>query len=263
MFEQERVVVRLQQRVNREQSVRVCFLSGSHGRNAGDDYSDLDVALLFTDEASRERAWQERRTFVRSVLPYLSAKSFDADHIRPYFHIALYSNGSKADYRYETVDGLLPNPWDRDIHILKDAVGWAAPFLDASAQVSRPEPSIVANDLFALDERFWVMFWDVYRLLLRGDHEKPFTIYLELLHFSLPTLLTLLPASHMAHQGLLRASYAENTRATLQHMARLLDAYIAARTAVVEQYGLAFQPDKRLETSIRQLVEKTQTALNE
>jgi hypothetical protein len=34
---------------------------------------------------------------------------------------------------------------------------------------------------------------DIYRLLRRGDHDKPFSIYLELLYFILPDLLQLLP----------------------------------------------------------------------
>jgi signal-transduction protein with cAMP-binding, CBS, and nucleotidyltransferase domain len=89
MFEQDRVLLRLQQRVLAEPEVLVCFLSGSYGRGEQDAFSDLDVAMVFADEDSRETAFEQRRDFVRSVLPYVPAKSFDAAHVRPYFHIAL------------------------------------------------------------------------------------------------------------------------------------------------------------------------------
>ena len=184
MFEQERVLVRLQQRVMSEGDILVCFLAGSYGRREADPYSDMDVALVFADEAARERAWRQRRAFVQSVMQYVPAKSFDAEHVRPYFHIALYSNGTKADYRYELQDELSPNPWDRDIRILKDHNGWAERYQSDCARALLPQPRLSAAELTALDERFWIMLWDAFRLLLRGDGDKPFTIYLELLHFS-------------------------------------------------------------------------------
>ena len=60
------------------------------------------------------------RDFTHSVLAYVPAKSFDAAHIRPYFHIVLFSNGTKADFRYETAASLQPNGWDSELKILKD-----------------------------------------------------------------------------------------------------------------------------------------------
>ena len=61
MFEQDRVLVRLQQRVMSEGDIVACFLSGSYGRRENDAYSDMDVALVFADETARERAWRQRR----------------------------------------------------------------------------------------------------------------------------------------------------------------------------------------------------------
>jgi hypothetical protein len=256
MFEQDRVILRLQQRVNQEPAIRVCFLAGSYGRNANDDFSDLDVALIFADEANRELAWRERREFIQSVLPYVSTKSFDATHVRPYFHIALYSNGAKVDYRYETLQSLLPNPWDRDIRLLKDSAGWGDRFRAATAQTAMEQPRISTAELAELDDRFWVMFWDVFRLLLRGDHDKPFTIYLELLHFSLPPLLHVLPLEEPVRQNLLRASFSHDTQATAVQMAKLLRAYLAARAKVVERLHLAFVPNNPFENEIMRMVER-------
>lgn len=255
MFEQNRFIVRLQQRVVQEPAVQVCFLAGSFGRRTEDDYSDLDVALVYADAAARDAAWTDRREFVQSVLPYVPAKSFDAAHVRPYFHVALYSNGAKADYRYESKETLQPNPWDRELRILKDD-GWGERYRMACAQEGRTMPRLEAETLARLDHRFWVMFWDVYRLLLRGDTDKPFTVYLELLHFTLPPLLRVLPPEDAAYQGLLAAQYGEDAGATLAHMRRLLDAYLAARAAVIRRYNVGYRPGSAFERSIRRLLER-------
>jgi hypothetical protein len=256
MFEQERVIVRLQQRVLADPMIAVCFLAGSYGRRGEDGYSDLDVALVFTDAAQREAAWEKRRDFVQAVMPYVPAKSFDGAHIRPFFHIALYSNGSKVDYRYETKAELQPNPWDRDIRILKDDHGWAEQFQQASGAAMIPQPRITTAELTALDERFWVMFWDAFRLLLRGDHDKPFTVYLELMHFTLPTFLRVLPPEEPARQALLKAKFDSDTKATANHMKQLLDAYVGARTAVIRRLHLDFVPNASFENQITQIVQR-------
>jgi predicted nucleotidyltransferase len=254
MFEQDRVLVRLQQRVMSKADVMACFLAGSYGRRQNDPYSDMDVALVFADELTRERAWRQRREFVQSVMQYVPAKSFDAEHVRPYFHIALYSNGTKADYRYELQSELQPNPWDRDIRILKDRDGWAERYQDDCSRALLPQPQLSAAELTALDERFWIMLWDAFRLLLRGDSDKPFTIYLELLYFTLPPLLQILPPENPARAPLLRAQFSQDTKGTVVHVADLLQAYLKARTAVVNRLQLDFNPDTRFETAVQNLI---------
>lgn len=254
MFEQDRVLVRLQQRVISEADVLACFLAGSYGRRQNDPYSDMDVALVFADEATRDRAWRQRREFAQSVMQYVPAKSFDAEHVRPYFHIALYSNGSKADYRYELQDDLIPTPWDRDIHILKDHNRWAEQYQAACARALLPQPQLTAAELSALDERFWIMLWDAFRLLLRGDGDKPFTIYLELLHFTLPPLLQILPVEDPTRLPLLQAKFSQDTQATAVHLHNLLQAYLQARTAVIQRLHLDFSADTRFETAVQTLI---------
>jgi hypothetical protein len=257
MFEQDRVIVRLQQRVMVDSDILVCFLAGSYGRRTEDAYSDLDVGLVFADEARRDGAWRQRREFVRSVTPYVPGKSFDAGHVRPYLHIVLYSNGAKADFRYETQASLTPNPWDRDLRLLKDSQGWGAAYQAQCQQMVQMRPTLSSQELTALDERFWVMFWDVYRQVLRGDSRKPFTVYLELLNFTLPPLLQVLPPEDPAYAGLLNALYAPNDmRATAVHLRRLLDAYLAARAAIVRRLNLAFMPDSAFENQMKRVVER-------
>lgn len=256
MFEQDRFVVRLQQRVMREADVQVCFLSGSFGRNTADAYSDIDIGLLFADEAARQRAWADRREFTHSVLAYVPAKSFDATHIRPYLHIVLFSNGAKADFRYETVTSLQPSGWDRDLKILKDRIDWAPGFLQQAAGMGTTQPAISGRELRALDERFWVMFWDVYRQVRRGDTVKPFAEYLTLLAATLPPLLGLLPTDDAAHTGLVDLQYTQDAAVTVKHMRRLLDAYRAARAAVVQRYRIAYTADGAFERSLERALSK-------
>ncbi|MCL4872046.1 MAG: aminoglycoside 6-adenylyltransferase [Anaerolineae bacterium] len=246
MNELDRVYIRLQQRVASEALVVACFVSGSVGKRTHDPFSDLDVALVFRDGYTREQAYRERRSFGQSILPYVPAKSFDANHVRPHFHIILFSNGVKVDLRYETVD-LEPNPWDREIRILKDNAGWAERFQAASAALALPKATITDAMLTDLDNRFWVMFWDVTRLIKRGDSSKPYPIYLQLLHFTIPQLLSLLPPEHQAYQGLLQTGYSREAKATLAHLRQLLDAYLKAREAIIQRHHLLFTPNHPFE----------------
>ena len=257
MFEQDRFIVRLQQRITREEAIVACFLSGSFGRRTSDAFSDLDVGLVYTDDETRDVAWHKRFEFVKDVLPYVPAKSFDADHVRPYFHIALYSNGAKVDYRFESQTNLIPTTWDREIRILKDTGGWAQAFADRCSQTFSPPPRISREEMTRLDHRFWVMFWDIYRLLLRGDADKGFSIYLELLHFTLPPFLRILPPEDASRKALIVASYDYDTRATLAHMRSLLDAYQEARSAVIRRTNVAFIPNSGFEQAIRRLIERS------
>jgi hypothetical protein len=256
MFEQERFIGRLQRHVVAEPAVKVCFLSGSFGRRTEDAYSDVDVALVYRDEPARVTGWEQRRAFIQAVMPYVPSRSFDAVHVRPFFHTALYSNGTKVDYRFETLDSLKPNPTDREIRILKDSEQWGEQFQAASARLAPAQPYISPQDLQVLDERFWVMFWDVLRLLKRGDTAKPFTIYLELLHFSLPPLLAALPPEDPAHQGLQRANFGRDAGATARDLVDLLNAYLAARSAVIRRQNLPPWNHATFESEIRRLATK-------
>lgn len=258
MYEQDRVIVRLQQRVLGEPAILACFLTGSHGRRAGDAYSDLDVTLVFADDATRETAFNRRWEFVRSVLPYVPAKSFDAEHVRPYLHIALYGNGTKADYLYVAQAEMTPSPWVREIRILKDHEQWAERLQQESARLplTVTRATISSEALARLDERFWIMFWDAYRQVLRGDHDKPFLVYLQVLSFTLPELLQLLPAEDPAYQGLLHLYFSHDAQATAAHMRQLFAAYLQAREAIIRRHNLVFAANAAFEKGIQRLIQK-------
>ncbi len=256
MFEQERFVGRLQRHVGADPKVLVCFLHGSFGRRAEDAYSDVDITLIYAGPAEREAAWAGRREFVSAVNPYVAVRSFDADHVRPYLHIALYGNGTKADYRFETKESLLPSPIDREIRILKDDGRWAEQHQAASSRLAPAQPYISPADLLDLDNRFWVMFFDTLRQLKRGDADKPFGTYLRLLTFSLPPLLEALPPEDPARRGLVQVAYSRDAAATARNMGQLLEAYLAARAAVVRRQNLVFPINTAFESEIRRLVER-------
>jgi predicted nucleotidyltransferase len=256
MFEQERVIGRLQRRVLAEASIIACFLSGSYGRRADDDYSDIDVALIYADDFARDRGWAAREEFAKSVMPYVPLKAFDGGHIRPNFYLTLLSNGSKIDYRYESAESIAPNPWDSQIRILKDSDGWAERYQADSARLSKPQPAISSSDLIELDQRFWVMYWDALRLLARGEYDKPFPIYLEILSLILTSLLNVLPPGDPAREGLINADYSRDTKATVKHFADLMGAYLAARQAIVQRYHLQPVGDQAFESEIRRNIQK-------
>lgn len=254
MFEQDRFIVRLQQSVVRAADVESCFLAGSYGRRTEDAYSDLDVVLVFADEAARDAAWAERRTFAQAVLPYVPARSFDAG---PYLHSALYSNGARVDYRYLARENLGPDPAYREIRILKDNAGWAEGYQAQSARVLPVQERMEAATLEQIDNRFWVTFFEVYRLLLRGDADRPFVVYVGLLADTLPPLLEALPPEDPAYQGLLHAYYdSGDVKATLKHLRRLLAAYLAARSAVIRRHTVGFVPDSSFERGVQRLLER-------
>lgn len=256
MFEQERVIGRLQRRVIEDPDIVACFLSGSFGRRSSDSYSDLDVALVFPDDSTLTLAWRNRVRFAQSIMPYISLKAFDAEHIRPYFHIVLFANGSKVDIRYENQDTIDPNPWDSQIRILKDSAAWAETFQSKSSLQPLPQANMNNQDLTRLDQRFWIMYWDILRLLARGDTDKPFPIYLELLHFTFPSLIQALPPAAPARTNLMEARFSRDAEISTNHMKGLLNAYTAARTAVIERYHLQFINDQAFETQIQRLVER-------
>lgn len=256
MFEQDRVIGRLQRVVAAIPAIKSCFLSGSFGRHAADDFSDLDVALVFADEAQREQAWAKRQETAASIMPYVAFKAFDGTQRRPYLYLILLANGTMLELRYETKDTLLPNALDSHIRILKDDDQWAAEFEQRSAGLALPRPTMTSADLQAIDDRFWVMFWDVLRLVVRGNTDKPFPTYLELMHSTLPPMLRALPRTDPARQALLQAAYSTDPAQTAVYLSHLLEAYIAAREALVRAYHLQPVANQPFEREIRRLVSR-------
>lgn len=256
MFEQDRVIGRLQRYVATVPQIKSCFLSGSFGRRAADDYSDIDVVLVFDNEASRDAAWAKRREMVGAIMPYVSFKAYAAAEERPFLTSALLANGSLLKLRFETRDSLQPHPRDSQIRILKDEDGWGAQFAARSAGLGQPQPTLTLRELESIDERFWIMFWEVLRLVARGDTTRPFPVYLELLHTTLPALLRALPAADPARPRLIDVTYSGDAAATAAGLRALLDSYLVARDNLARHYHLGTVGDAAFEREIRRLAER-------
>ena len=254
MFEQDRVIGRLQRVVAALPAIKVCFLSGSFGRRAADDFSDLDAAFVFADEAQRAEAWARRQETAASIMPYVALKAFDGGQRRPYLYLVLLANGTMLELRYETKVSLLPNALDSHIRILKDDDHWAEEFEQRSAGLALSRPTMTSHELQVIDDRFWVMFWDVLRLVARGNTDKPFTTYLELMHSTLPPMLRALPRTDPTREALLQAAYSTDPAQTAVYLSQLLEAYTAARDVLVRAHHLQPVANQPFEREIRRLV---------
>lgn len=257
MFEQERFIVRLRQRVLSEPAIIGCWLSGSYGRNAADAYSDIDVALLYRDDDARDGAWAQRKALCEGILAYVRARSMDAPFIGPHALATLYANGAKIDYRFLSRSSCTPTAGDAELMILKEtADGWVADYQQRCRQAPTTIAGTSSAALRALDDQFWVIFWDVYRQVWRGDVQRPFVAYLDLLARTLPPLIALLPAEEPARRGLTALLYTQEAAATRRHLQQLLAAYRAARSAVIARYRLDYIPDGSFERELEKLLQR-------
>ncbi len=254
MFEQERTLSRLQQRILRESGLFACFLVGSFGRRDQDDFADLDVYLVYPTQQALEAAFAGRRELAGSILPYVAARIWENPG-RPGQISVLFANGSKIDLFYAAREALAPAPHFSQIVILKDTNDWAADLSRQSAHAAPPaQAPASAADLEALDNRFWVALWDIWRRLQRGDVDTPFADYLELLRSVIPFLLAHLPERSPAADRLVDLEYTRDSDRSLDHLRRLIDGYTAARDAVAARYRLAYSGDAAFERALRQLI---------
>lgn len=250
MYEQERFIVRLRQRLLAEPAIVAAWLSGSFGRDAADGFSALDVTLLYADDRARDDAWRNRADFCHSILAYVPARSVDDQDIA-HCHITLFANGALVRFHFAGQTSLAPTVRDQQIKILKDSADKrAANHAAQSAHAAALRQTPTVSQLRLIDDHFWVGFWDVYRQLRRGVAERPFAAYLTLLAETLPPLLEWLPVEDAAHQRLIDVHYSRDARQTLADLRRLLEAYLAARQSVISRYQLDYRPDSSFETQI-------------
>ena len=245
MFEQERVLTRLQLRVNRDGGIVVCLLGGSFGRRAADGYADLNVLLGFDGPAGRQQAWEARTAFAASVLPYVACTARDEQEgLR-----ALYGNGALVTYAYHLASDL------RDlggVRVLKAPAGWPEPDPTPAPAAALPPPT--SQTLADLDAAFWPTFWNILRRTLRGENERPFPAYVQLLHDALPPLLDWLPAGHPLRTDLIQRRYGTDAAGNAAELQRLLTSYRQARDAVIAVHRLDYRPDPRLENELLRLL---------
>jgi hypothetical protein len=100
------------------------------------------------------------------------------------------------------------------------------------------------------------MFWGRAAPVEARRHDKPFPVYLQLLYFTLPPLLAALPPEEPARAALLRANFGGDATAALRGLGELLDAYVAARSAVIRRQNLVYPINTAFEGEVRRLVER-------
>jgi len=137
------------------------WVSGSVARGGMDEESDVDVGICFDSEAERQAAWEARWGW--DIAPWFHR--FDADHVKPFFVIYLFTPKVKADIPLYTFDDL-PGPEGGPYVLAWDDTGRLREW--AKAAVSADEP-VDWSPAVHEDERFWA--WVVYSLqhIRRGE----------------------------------------------------------------------------------------------
>ncbi len=137
------------------------WVSGSIARGGMDEESDVDVGICFATEAERRAAWEARLDW--EIAPWFHR--FDADHVKPFFVIYLFTPKVKADIPLYTFDDL-PGPDGGPYALAWDDTGrlreWANAAIPADEAVDW-SPAVHE------DEQFWA--WLVYSVqhIRRGE----------------------------------------------------------------------------------------------
>jgi hypothetical protein len=139
-------------------------VSGSLARGAVDEFSDLDVAVFFRDEASRDEAWAARWEWDLGSWFH----RFDADHVRPHFVIYLFEPGIKTDIPLNLVTDP-PTPAGAPYEVLWDETGDVTRWVEAAnaGKVDLPPDwSEAAHE----DERIWAWIYYCILHIRRGEY---------------------------------------------------------------------------------------------
>ena len=198
-----------------------------------------------TDTASQPTSWLMCQPN-RSTIPK------DPDS-----HLALYGNGTLVDFRYLDAETLTPYWLDGEIKVLKDnAERIAERQQSMSSGLTKQVRRVNSAELSALDNQFWVFFWDTYRRVRRGTPAGGIEDYLQLVANTLPTLLNALPKQSPTRNALIDVQYSLNADATLAHLRHLVVSYRAARDEIVQQNRIDFRPNEAFEREIDRALRK-------
>jgi predicted nucleotidyltransferase len=137
------------------------WVSGSVARGGMDEESDVDVGICFGSEAERQAAWEMRQDW--EIAPWFHR--FDADHVKPFFVIYLFSPKVKTDIPLYTLDNL-PAPDGGPYVLAWDDTGRLREWAKAAVPAGDP---VDWSPAIHEEERFWA--WLVYSLqhVRRGE----------------------------------------------------------------------------------------------
>lgn len=254
MFEQERTLNRLQQRVGLIPGLTAAFLVGSRGGRGAHADADFDVVMVYRSLTGKEAARYSWPTMAAELLPYVAAIVHQAasnpDHL-----IALFANGAKFDLYFYAEEEVSPHPRFQSIRILHDTASWAQDLTSRSAALTLIERPVISDQQLAdLDRQFWTGIWEVARLTRRGEVDRPFPIFVDLLNKAIAPLLAVLPADAPVAQALAEINFSRQPVDNRAMVQQLIPRYQAARSAVVENLQLSFQPHEAVERELVKLI---------
>ena len=138
------------------------FVSGSTATGGMDEYSDLDLGFLVSDEATREKIWRSRWDW--QIAPCFHR--FDADHIKPYFVIYFFDPSIHTDLNFYVRDQL-PTRAGAPFTVAWDHTGVLEPWAKEMNQIM--PASIDWSGVVHDDDRFWAWMHYCASHALRGE----------------------------------------------------------------------------------------------
>jgi hypothetical protein len=144
------------------------FVSGSVAACRMDHNSDLDIGIVISDNAARDKVWANRWNW--DIADWFHR--FDADHIKGVFVIYLYYPHIKADISLYTMDNL-PGVDGAPFALAYDKTGRLEPWCSEINREYESKPRSCQIDIKSVihdDERIWAWLFFCYQHISRGEY---------------------------------------------------------------------------------------------
>ncbi len=158
------VVERFIHRLTPLPGVDAAFVSGSIARNEATAHSDVDLVLVFGEEARRFDAASRAPNLFAEMGELLT--STRAVHVKPSLWLAVMRGPVLVDLDFTDWSMHEPGPWRREMFIVKDRDGWLAALREASLGSGT---AYTAEWLTGLTERWWRWMFYAAKDNRRGD----------------------------------------------------------------------------------------------
>ena len=254
--EQEAIVDRARAWAEREARVRALLLTGSLGRGAGDNLSDLDLVIV-SQPGLRDELWTELRPITEQLGRPLGLFR-DIPWPDPFIAIVLYDGPTKVDLFFRDGD-VEPTPWlVSGFTVLVDKEEVEARLRRALASLDpTTAPDGFHADAFELDAHAWDFTWWLYAKLRRSERWLVYTrlaLFVEVIvlgglnaaagePWASATAVTerLDPETVVALEAALpRGTESEEL---LRSLRALVDLYAAARPDIARRFGVTLSDE--------------------
>jgi predicted nucleotidyltransferase len=147
--------------------VTALIVGGSIAHNTVDSYSDIDLWIVAGSEEDFTAVFAEREIAAASIGEPLFRFIADHNPKGDQDYIVMYEGLTKLDFMYYRPSDMMPHVKWKECLILKDANGLAADIKAQSQSLLPPAPS--AEELLALNQKFWTWCWYVFGKIMRGE----------------------------------------------------------------------------------------------